>query len=91
MRWVPAGTKELREIHVDEGAFILGIPTERAFALEDLPPGKDIPWTRQTAMVAALPTYDDAHTSELVGALREALAAVFQPQAAAGQSQSQNR
>lgn len=78
MRWVPAGTKELREIHVDKGAFILGIPTERAFALEDLPPGKDIAWSQRAARIAALPGYDPAQTSELVEALREALAAAFQ-------------
>lgn len=66
LRWIPRGMKEKRKVHVDKSLFLLGgIPTERAFALEDLPPGKPVQWTQAAASVAALPTYDEANLKKL--------------------------
>lgn len=74
LRWLPSGTKEDRAIHVDSELFLLGgIPTERAFALEDLPPGKAVAWTDRAKAFAAQPSYDFDALRELTLALNEAL------------------
>ena len=50
--------KEQRVIHVDRSEFnLLGLPSTRAFALVDLPPGRDVPWLPETKAIAALPSY----------------------------------
>lgn len=52
--WAPAGLREDRAIHVDGQHFnFLGIPNEKAFAIEKLPPGKPIPWTEEAKAIAA--------------------------------------
>ena len=57
-RWAPAGLQEDRAIHVDGKEFnLIGIPNERAFAIEDLPPGIPIPWTPEARALAAKPSY----------------------------------
>ncbi len=62
-RWAPAGLQEDRAIHVDGNEFnFIGIPSERAFALEDLPPGKPVHWTAEARELAAKPGY---HVDEL--------------------------
>ncbi len=77
LRWLPAGMKENRKIHVDEDKFLLGgIPTERAFALENLPPGKEILWTADARRVAALRHYDMQSLKDLTTALSAALQAI---------------
>ncbi|MCO8124270.1 hypothetical protein NHH03_21185 [Stieleria sp. TO1_6] len=49
-RW---GTQETRSIHVDANEFnFLGVPSELAMALVDLPPGTDIPWAEETTKLA---------------------------------------
>ena len=73
MRWVPSGTKEDRAIHVDGDEFILSIPTERAFALEKLPPGKDVPWTPAARTLAAQSSYETDALRQLTIALNQAL------------------
>lgn len=58
-RWAPAGLREDRAIHVDGSQFnFLGIPNERAFAIERLPPGKLVPWTEEAKAVAAIEHFD---------------------------------
>lgn len=42
VRVVPVGIIEKRPIHVDKRHFALGLPTDRAFALMELPRGKDV-------------------------------------------------
>lgn len=42
VRVVPVGFVEKRPIHVDKKHFALGLPTDRAFALMELPRGKDV-------------------------------------------------
>lgn len=54
-RWIPPGTREDRAIHVDAGEFALGLPTKRAFALVDMPPGPALPWSPGLRTAAAAP------------------------------------
>lgn len=42
VRVVPVGIVEKRAIHVDKQHFALGLPTDRAFAMIQLPRGKDV-------------------------------------------------
>lgn len=74
MRFVPRGTRENRKTHVDRNEFMLGgIPTERSFALEDLPPGKPVAWTPQTESLAALSQYSESQLRQLTVSLSQAL------------------
>ena len=58
-RWFPAGLREDRAIHVDGRQFsLLGLPKPEAFAMEELPPGKDVAWTAPAAAQAAEKRYD---------------------------------
>lgn len=76
LRWLPPGLKESREIHVDGKEFsLLGIPTERAFALEDLPPGRELEWSLAGKRVAGLARYTSDQLRDLAAALNESLAA----------------
>ena len=79
MRLVLTGTQEDRKIHVDGNQFTLGIPSETAFGLDDLPPGAKIPWTAKMAKVCNLSSYDQAQLGELTTALGEAINAVAKP------------
>ncbi len=77
IKLVRSGTKEDRRIHVDSSEFILGgIPTERSFALESLPPGDVIPWTFEARQVAAHTVYDAQSMQALTTALNAALQSV---------------
>ncbi len=77
MRWLPPGAKEDRAIHVDKNEFsLLGIPGERAFAIEDLPPGKKVPWTERAKALAARDDLAGDSLRELTAALNEALQAL---------------
>ncbi len=74
LRWATAGLQEDRAIHVDGREFnMLGIPNEKAFAIEQLPPGKSIPWTEQLKPLAALDTYSADALRALSAALNDAL------------------
>ncbi len=75
LRIVAAGTKEQRNVHVDGSAFTLGFPTERAFALEQLPPGQNVSWTKELATIAILPSYDAAQLARLSNAINAAIRA----------------
>ncbi|QDT12387.1 hypothetical protein [Planctomycetes bacterium K23_9] len=76
LRLFAHGTKESKRIHVDGNEFsLLGFPNEKAFALEDLPPGKKVPWTRELAAIAALPKYSLQQIPELSQKMNDAIAA----------------
>lgn len=65
-RAVPFGTVETRNVHVDGNAFnLFGIPSELAFALEDLPPGTNLRWTDALRRIAALDAYDAKQFAQL--------------------------
>lgn len=73
LRVVAPGTNEDRKIHVDGRSFFLTIPSERAFALEDLPPGTDIAWTSTAQSLATLATYDSNELNQFAAALNQML------------------
>jgi len=78
-RWAAAGLREDRAIHVDGSQFnILGIPNQRAFAMEKLPPGKPIPWSDEARALAALDQYDAPALRGLSSALNAMLQAATQ-------------
>jgi hypothetical protein len=72
-RWLHEGTHDNRSIHVDASKFILGLPTQEAFAISSLPPGSELTWTTALQQVAALPIYSDANLQQLTAAISEAL------------------
>jgi hypothetical protein len=74
-RWLPAGLKEKRVIHVDRDEFTLGIPGARAFGLRDLPPGKPIPLSAEARQLAALPQYSMDELRGLATELNRAIQA----------------
>ncbi len=78
-RWAPAGLREDRAIHVDGKQFnMLGIPNEKAFAIENLPPGKPIPWTDDAQAVADLEHYDSDSLHRISTALNNMLRAAIE-------------
>ncbi len=73
-RWVLPGTREERRIHVDASTFLLGgIPTERSFALEDLPPGRDIEWFPDARKYAGLERFSADQLRALIEGLNASL------------------
>ncbi len=70
---VAPGTREDRKIHVDGRSFFLGIPSARAFALEDLPPGIQVPWNDTARQLAAQSSYDEESIRALASALNAML------------------
>ncbi|QEF97727.1 hypothetical protein Mal15_17700 [Stieleria maiorica] len=74
MRVTKWNSNETRRIHVDADEFnLLGVPGELAFALEDLPPGIDVAWTKRAARLAGKKTFSLPELRELSDALREAM------------------
>ncbi len=73
LRVVAPGTNEDRKIHVDGRSFFLGIPSKRAFALEELPPGIDFEWTDDAKALASLSVYKNSELIEFVRALQRLL------------------
>ncbi|MBX3423264.1 MAG: hypothetical protein KF752_17030 [Pirellulaceae bacterium] len=57
-RWIDSSQIEDRSIHVDQTQFTLGIPGKRAFALEHLPPGRNLNWSEELLELASLSHYD---------------------------------
>ena len=75
-RWVPAGTREDRGIHVDQNEFLLGVPTKRAFALLDLPPGRRLAWSPALRSQAAAATCPPETVTALAAELDRSLQAL---------------
>ncbi len=56
---LPPNLHENRRMHVDGNEFnMLGIPSARAFALEALPPGTDVPFSPELAKAACVRSFD---------------------------------
>lgn len=72
-RWLQEGTRDNRAIHVDDDAFVLGIPTREAFALTSLPPGLELDWTGDLQRLAVLPTYGENDLQQTLVAIDQAL------------------
>jgi len=71
---VSENTVEQRKVHVDGSQFFLGVPTEKAFAMEDLPPGQPVSWTPSREQALGRNSYDEAKLEELLEVLNEAIA-----------------
>ncbi|WP_146525208.1 hypothetical protein [Novipirellula artificiosorum] len=74
LRIIAAATREDRRIHVDEDAFFLGIPNERGFALENLPPGKDVAWNDELRDLMCRDSYHAQSIGLLASAINRACA-----------------
>jgi hypothetical protein len=71
-RWIDNDAIEDRAIHIDKTQFTLGIPSPLAFAMEKMPPGREIPWTADLLPLAALDQYRLDDIRELMSAFNRA-------------------
>jgi hypothetical protein len=76
LRIIDGGTREARSIHVDGRRFTFGLPTKRAFAVEDLPPGRRVDWSASLRTAADVPTYSEKALSRLTAELDTAIASL---------------
>lgn len=76
LRIIDAGTREERPIHVDGRRFTFGLPTKRAFAVEDLPPGRRVDWSTSLRTAADEATYTDEALDRLITELDAAVASL---------------
>lgn len=76
LRIIDGGTREERPIHVDGSRFTFGLPTKRAFAVEDLPPGRRVDWSTSLRTAADVPTYTNESLDRLVTELDTAVASL---------------
>jgi len=76
LRIIDGGTREARPIHVDGRRFTFGLPTKRAFAVEDLPPGRRVDWSTSLRTAADVPTYTNEALDRLVTELDTAVASL---------------
>jgi len=76
LRIIDAGTREERPIHVDGRRFTFGLPTKRAFAVEDLPPGRRVDWSTSLRTAADAATYSDEALDRLITELDTAIASL---------------
>jgi len=76
LRLIDGGTREDRSIHVDGRRFTFGLPTKRAFAVVDLPPGQRVDWSTSLRTAADAPTYSKAALDRLTTELDTAIASL---------------
>ena len=76
LRIIDGGTREERPVHVDGNRFTFGLPTKRAFAVEDLPPGRRVDWSTSLRTAANAPTYSNEALERLVTELDTAIASL---------------
>ncbi len=74
---LPPNLHEDRRMHVDGGQFnLLGIPSSTAFAVEQLPPGTDVPFSPELARAACVRTFDQQRYVTLLTLVAQAVAQV---------------
>ena len=76
LRIIDGGTREERPIHVDGRLFTFGLPTKRAFAVEDLPPGRRVDWSTSLRTAADAAIYSDVALDRLITELDTAIASL---------------
>ena len=76
LRIIDGGTLEERPIHVDGRRFTFGLPTKKAFAVEDLPPGRRVDWSTSLRTAADMPTYSEQALDRLTAELDTAIASL---------------
>lgn len=72
-RLVAESAQEDRAIHVDGNEFFLGFPSKRAFALERLPPGRELIWTTALRSHGSQSSYNLQTLTLLTAAINDAL------------------
>ncbi|QDU86883.1 hypothetical protein Pla175_02370 [Pirellulimonas nuda] len=73
--WMPSGYIDRRRLHVDGREFTLGIPGERAFAVESLPAADRAKFSPKMAEVAALAEFDKQTLFQLASELAKSIQA----------------
>ena len=73
MQALPIGFAFARQLSIDADEFILGVPSPRALALEDIPRHTAVPVSARLAELAALPRFDRHRFRELTAAINTAL------------------
>jgi len=73
---ISENTIERRKVHVDGSQFFLGVPSEAAFAMEDLPPGHPVPWTPRRKQVLGRNRYDERQLEAVLDVLNQAIESV---------------
>jgi hypothetical protein len=76
LRIIEGGTREERPIHVDGQRFTFGLPTKRAFAVEDMPPGRRVDWSTSLRNAADQASYSNEALDRLVTELDTAIASL---------------
>jgi hypothetical protein len=71
---IPADTVEDRAIHVDGNEISWTIPSDRAFALQQLPGKTSVPWTSALREHLGNRTFDQATLSQMLEAINAAIA-----------------
>lgn len=65
LNYLAPGHIEQADLHVDGGEFTLGIPSETAFAMTQLPKGRPYTMTDRLAAIAAAPQYSETSFTQL--------------------------
>jgi hypothetical protein len=73
IRLLPDGLEEDRKLYVDSALFVLGLPAQEAFALVDLPPGRDVAVSAELRASAAAAMTKPEDALRLERLLRAAL------------------
>jgi len=69
----PGGKRANNRLHVDASTFVLGIPTATTFGLEQLLPGREIPWTDGLSELAGKSSYSAENLAEFTASLNQAI------------------
>lgn len=75
IQFIAGGATVEQRLHVDGAEFTFGMPTERAFGIEQLPQGSAVPWTDSLKQLAGMKAYSDESLTAFVKAFGDALAA----------------
>jgi len=75
MQLLPPNMHEQRDMHVDGGAFTLGIPSKTAFALVRIPQGRSIPITAAQSQAASVAEFNQKNYVELLTQVSQAIQA----------------
>lgn len=73
IRLVAEGTVHTRPIHVDGDQIFLSIPTDAAFGLADLPPGRSLAWNDCRRDYLTRNAYDTESLRAMIACLNEDL------------------
>lgn len=75
MQLLPPNMQEQRDMHVDGGAFTLGIPSKTAFALVRVPQGRSVPFSEELRQAAGVRQFDQQNYVRLLTLVSQAIQA----------------